>query len=147
MGIGVNKLYATNLGSNGESDPDVFLSEWVPVYHNEGNGIWYSWPSNTPIGKELYCVPNLLNIQIEDGSVEVKLELCEEETGLYLIHCKGDYFAEDMFLCNYKPEFREGTFHIKHSDCIEHGTLCVNMNLGTKIGNIYNVKYVRACLL
>lgn len=145
MGLGVGKLYVTNLGDVEDIGHDqLVLSEWCPIQHCDENGIWYSEPAHTPLGKTLFNVPNFLNIEPADGSFEVVLEPSQEETGLYAIDCKGDYFAEEVWLCNYKPKFMYDDAEVaemEFSEIIGDDELHINMDLGTKKGDIINVKY------
>lgn len=134
MGLGAEKLYVTNLGMEDTDSGQILLSEQCPIQRIDGDEIWYT--SHNSLGQTLFHVPNFLNIEPGDGSFEVVLESCQEETGLYGVDCD-----EEVWLCNYKPKFIDGSNKIKFSESGGDGELSINMDLGTKKGDIVNVRY------
>lgn len=97
MGVGAKKLYLHRLDN---SDETLFMSHEKHILKEDG--------FHMPPGYYLLCELNIPNffpeLKMEDGAKRVKLQICEEETGLYM--CVEDsYFAGERWVYNRKPVY------------------------------------------
>lgn len=99
MGLPKKTLYATN--TNDESK-EILLSAYIPEKRDNG----YYRPKNIPLGYDMW-IPNVLDLKIEEGTVQVEIIKSDKETGVWLI-CEDDYFAEEQWLYTDKPKHIEG---------------------------------------
>ena len=141
MGLPKETLYATN--TNDETK-EILLTSFIPEKRDNN----YYRPKNIPLGNDMW-IPNVLDLKIEEGTVQVKVIESEKETGLWLI-CEDDYFAEEQHLYTDKPK------HIKdrtdkfdfNEDHYENNvdffnTLHVSTDIETKNGDCINVTLKR----
>ena len=103
MGTPKKNLYLLNTGD--ETGNIILTADWHPIKHKPDDGKWY-YPKECPLGLDMW-IPNFIGLKPEDGIVKVKLEMSEEETGLWVI-CFDDYFGNEthIFACKpiHKPE-------------------------------------------
>lgn len=134
MGCPIQKLYATNIGTDSGK---IFLSAYKP---EKKDGHYYR-PHDTPIGFDMF-VNNCLDLTEEEGTVQVTLGKSDTETGLWLI-CYDDYFGNEEHLYDAKPRFVEGTKKFDYEywdelcdtdDNIDYCGLHVSSNLNMKAG-------------
>lgn len=138
MGIGINKIYCTKIDPNEDL---FFLSGYVPdrSIDEMTSEVVYRRPKQTPIGKDMFYLPNIdLELDTENTTIEVELEITNRETRLYLLHCKDSYFYDTYWLCNYKPEVNEKGY-IKPSGCETDDFIKVNPSFETEMGSITNI--------
>lgn len=94
MGCAIKELYATN--TNDETS-DILLTSWIP---EKRDGKYY-WPSNTPLGFDMW-IPNVIDLKEEEGTTPVKIIESEEKTGLWII-CADDYFGDEQYpICSFQ---------------------------------------------
>lgn len=96
MGLPKREFYLVNTGD--ESGRIILTAEWHPVQHNDGK--WY-YPEEYPLGLDMW-IPNFIGLKPEDGIVKAKLEMSEEETGLWVI-CVNDFFGDETHMYAQKP--------------------------------------------
>lgn len=94
MGLGTQHVYVTRLT---DDDPDLFLTYW-PLERREGKEGFFD-PTNSPILLDMVAPNHIPELTSADGSVEVDVVPCEEETGLYLT-CEDNYFGGEKWLYN-----------------------------------------------
>lgn len=97
MGLPKRDLYLLN--TDDESDNVMLFADWFPERH-EDDGKWH-YPKEYPLGHDMW-IPNFVGLKPEDGIVKVKLEMSEEETGLWVI-CFDDYFGNETHIYTSKP--------------------------------------------
>lgn len=100
MGIGATKLYLHRLNNEYET---LYMSHEKHILKEDG--------FHLPPDYYLLCeisIPNFFpELKMEDGAKRVKLQICEEETGLYM--CVEDsYFAGEYWVYNTKPRLVDG---------------------------------------
>ena len=141
MGLPKETLYATN--TNDETK-EILLSSYIPEKRNDQ----YYRPKNIPLGYDMW-IPNVLDLKIEEGTVQVKVIESEKETGLWLI-CEDGYFAEEQHLFTDKLKHIEGRtdkFDFDkdnyENDVDFFNTLHVSTDIETKNGDCINVTLKR----
>ena len=141
MGIPKKTLYATN--TNDESK-EILLSAYIPEIRDDK----YYRPKNIPLGYDMW-IPNVLDLEFEDGTIQVEVIESEKETGLWLI-CEDDYFAEEQWLYTDKPKHIEGRtdkfdFNEEHyeEDVDFFNSLHIDTDIKMKNGDCINVTLKR----
>ena len=141
MGLPKRTLYATNTN---DKSKNILLSAYIPEKRDNG----YYRPKDIPLGYDMW-ISNVLDLKIEEGTVQVEVIMSEKETGLWLI-CEDDYFAEEQWLYTDKPKHKEGRTDKFDLD-EEHyenevdffNTLHIGTNIKMKNGDCINVTLKR----
>lgn len=98
MGIGAGKLYVTRLENESKK---LYLTYFKPILKEDGE---YYRPENTPLGLEFEISDYFPELKKGDEPIEVKLELCEEDTRLY-VAAENGYFSNEIWMyVGEKPE-------------------------------------------
>ena len=137
MGIPKRTLYATN--TNDESKR-IFLSAYIPEKKDGG----YYRSKDIPLGYDMW-IPNVIDLKVEDGTIQVEVIKSEEETGLWLA-CEDGDFLEEQWLYTDKPKYVEGRtdkfdFNEEHyeNEVDFFNSLHIDTNIEMKNGDCINV--------
>ena len=136
MGLPKETLYATNID---DESKNIFLSTYIP---EKRDGEYYQ-PKDIPLGYDMW-IPNVLDLKIEDGTVQVEVIESEKETGLWLI-CEDGDSLEEQWLKTYKPKHVKGRtdkFDYKE-DVNVFNTLHIYTEIDMKSGDCIDVTLKR----
>ena len=141
MGLAKETLYATNIDGDSKN---IFLSAYIP---EKRNGEYYR-PKEIPLGYDMW-IPNVLDLKIEDGTIQVEVIESEKETGLWLI-CEDGDFLEEQWLKTFKPKHIEGKtnkfdYNVLHykEDVDIYNTLHIYTEIDMKSGDCIDVTLKR----